>query len=124
MLIKRMGEVVDGQYQKYVGMDGDYIRQHFFGKYPELLKLIESYSDEKLEKMRRGGHDPEKVYAAYKMATELNNGRPTVILGKDHQGLRAERDWRRSQCCSQPEEAKRTRVAGVPQSLWNSNLGR
>ena len=86
LLIKRMGEVVDGQYQKYVGMDGNYIREHFFGKHPELLKLVESYSDEKLEKMRRGGHDPEKVFAAYKMATEINNGRPSVILAKTIKG--------------------------------------
>ena len=86
LLIKRMGEVVDGQYQKYTGMDGNYIREHFFGKHPELLKIVERYSDEKLEKMRRGGHDPEKVYAAYKMATEFNNGRPTVILAKTIKG--------------------------------------
>ena len=71
---------------KVRGHDGKYIREHFFGKYPELLKLVENYSDEKLEKMRRGGHDPEKVYAAYKMATELNNGRPTVILAKTIKG--------------------------------------
>ena len=86
LLAKRMNEVVDGQYQKYTGMPGSYIREHFFGKYPELLKLVENYSDEKLEKMRRGGHDPEKVYAAYKMATELNNGKPTVILAKTVKG--------------------------------------
>ena len=86
LLIKRMGEVVDGQYQKYVGMDGNYIREHFFGRYPELLELVENFSDEKLEKMRRGGHDPEKVYAAYKLATTINNGRPTVILAKTIKG--------------------------------------
>ena len=86
LLVKRMNEVVDGQYQKYAGMPGSYIREHFFGKYPELLKLVENYSDEKLEKMRRGGHDPEKVYAAYKMATELKNGRPTVVLAKTVKG--------------------------------------
>jgi pyruvate dehydrogenase E1 component len=86
LLVKRMNEVVDGQYQKYTGMPGSYIREHFFGKYPELLKLVENYSDEKLEKLRRGGHDPEKVYAAYKMATELKNGRPTVILAKTVKG--------------------------------------
>ena len=67
-------------------MPGSYIREHFFGKYPELLKLVENYSDERLEKMRRGGHDPEKVYAAYKMATELKNGKPTVILAKTVKG--------------------------------------
>ena len=86
LLVKRMGEVVDGQFQKYTGMPGSYIREHFFGKYPELLKLVENYSDERLEKMRRGGHDPEKVYAAYKMATELKNGKPTVILAKTVKG--------------------------------------
>jgi pyruvate dehydrogenase E1 component len=86
LLAKRMNEVVDGQYQKYTGMPGSYIREHFFGKYPELLKMVENYSDEKLEKMRRGGHDPEKVYAAYKQAAESNNGRPTVVLAKTVKG--------------------------------------
>ena len=86
LLAKRMNEVVDGQYQKYVGMNGSYIREHFFGKYPELLKLVENYSDEKLEKLNRGGHDPEKVYAAYKAAVDTSNGRPTVILAKTIKG--------------------------------------
>ena len=85
LLAQRMTEVVDGQYQKYVGMSGAYIREHFFGKYPELLKLVENYSDEKLEKMKRGGHDPEKVYAAYKAAVE-HRGQPTVILAKTIKG--------------------------------------
>lgn len=85
LLIRRMEEVVDGQYQKYTCMPGSYIREHFFGKYPELLKLVAHYSDEKLEKMRRGGHDPEKVYAAYKAAAECK-GRPTVILAKTIKG--------------------------------------
>jgi pyruvate dehydrogenase E1 component len=85
LLAQRMTEVVDGQYQKYVGMNGAYIREHFFGKYPELLKLVENYSDEKLEKMKRGGHDPEKVYAAYKAAVE-HKGQPTVILAKTIKG--------------------------------------
>jgi len=84
-LVKRMEECVDGQYQKYTAMPGSYIREHFFGKYPELLGLVEKYSDEKLEKMRRGGHDPEKVYAAYKTAVETE-GRPTVILAKTIKG--------------------------------------
>ncbi len=86
LLVKRMGEVVDGQYQKYVGMPGSYIREHFFGKYPELQELVRNYSDEKLERLRRGGHDPEKVYAAYHLATTLNNGKPTVILAKTIKG--------------------------------------
>ena len=86
LLAKRMNEVVDGQYQKYVGMPGSYIREHFFGKYPELLKLVENYSDERLEKLNRGGHDPEKVYAAYKAAMDSDNGRPNVILAKTIKG--------------------------------------
>jgi pyruvate dehydrogenase E1 component len=86
LLVQRMGEVVDGQYQKYTSMPGSYAREHFFGKYPEVLELVKNFSDEKLERLRRGGHDPEKVYAAYKMATELNNGRPTVILAKTIKG--------------------------------------
>ncbi len=85
LLVQRMTEIVDGQYQKYTGMPGSYIREHFFGKYPELLKLVENYSDEKLEKMKRGGHDPEKVYAAYKAAVE-HKGQPTVILAKTIKG--------------------------------------
>jgi len=85
LLAQRMMEVVDGQYQKYVVSSGDYIRKDFFGKYPELEKLVKNYSDEKLSKMRRGGHDPEKVYAAYQMACQ-RNGRPTVILAKTIKG--------------------------------------
>ena len=85
LLVKRMGEVVDGQYQKYVGMPGSYAREHFFGKYPELLDLVKNMSDEKLETMRRGGHDPEKVYAAYKAACD-HKGQPTVILAKTIKG--------------------------------------
>ncbi|TWU54647.1 Pyruvate dehydrogenase E1 component [Rubripirellula tenax] len=86
LLAKRMNEVVDGQYQKYTSMPGSYVREHFFGKYPELLELVKHLSDEKIEKIRRGGHDPEKVYAAYKRAMDLNNGKPTVILAKTIKG--------------------------------------
>ena len=85
VLVKRMGEVIDGEYQKYSVAGGDYIRQHFFGKYPELLELVANYSDERLSKMRRGGHDPEKVFAAYKAAVESTT-QPTVILAKTIKG--------------------------------------
>jgi len=85
LLVKRMGEVVDGEYQKYTNMPGSYIREKFFGKYPELLELVKNYSDEKLESLRRGGHDPEKVFAAYQQAV-TKNGRPTVILAKTVKG--------------------------------------
>ena len=86
LLAKRMNEVVDGQYQKYTSMPGSYIREHFFGKYPELEALVSNYSDDKLQRMRRGGHDPEKVHAAFKRATQQRNGRPTVILAKTIKG--------------------------------------
>jgi pyruvate dehydrogenase E1 component len=85
LLVKRMEEVVDGQYQKYTCMPGSYIREHFFGKYPELSKLVANFSDEKLERMRRGGHDPEKVFAAYHAAVHAQD-RPTVILAKTIKG--------------------------------------
>jgi pyruvate dehydrogenase E1 component len=80
-----MGEVVDGEYQKYTVAGGAYIRQHFFGKYPELLKLVERYTDDDLAKLKRGGHDPEKVYAAYDAAFR-HQGQPTVILVKTVKG--------------------------------------
>ena len=124
LLVKRMNEVVDGQYQKYTGMPGSYIREHFFGKYPELLKLVENYSDEKLEKMRRGGHDPEKVYAAYKTATELKNGQTDGHPGQDGQGLRTGRSGRRPQHRPQPKENERRGVARVPHSIRNSDQRR
>ncbi len=85
LLAKRMMEVVDGQYQKYTVSSGDYIRKNFFGTHPELLEMVKSLSDEKLSKLRRGGHDPEKVYAAYQAAVE-SEGRPTVILAKTIKG--------------------------------------
>jgi len=85
LLVKRMNEVVDGQYQKYVVMPGGYIREHFFGADPELLEMVAHLSDEKLKKLRRGGHDPEKVYAAYDAAMKCH-GKPTVIIAKTIKG--------------------------------------
>jgi pyruvate dehydrogenase E1 component len=85
LLVQRMTEALDGEYQKYVVEPGSYIRREFFGKYPELLELVKGYSDEQLHSLRRGGHDPEKVYAAYKAAVE-HEGSPTVILAKTVKG--------------------------------------
>ncbi|HDL19221.1 MAG TPA: pyruvate dehydrogenase (acetyl-transferring), homodimeric type, partial [Bacteroidetes bacterium] len=85
VLQKVMEETPDGQYQKYSVSDGDYIRKDFFGKDPRLLEMVKNYSDEQLQKMRRGGHDPQKVYAAYKAAVE-HRGSPTVILAKTIKG--------------------------------------
>ncbi len=85
VLLRKMNETVDGAYQKYAISKGDYIREHFFGPDPRLRRLVEHLSDEDLEKMRRGGHDYRKLYAAYKMATE-HRGSPTVILAKTVKG--------------------------------------
>jgi pyruvate dehydrogenase E1 component len=85
LLVKRMGEVVDGEYQRYTVEGGAYIREHFFGKYPELRQLVEHLSDEQLRKLSRGGHDPEKVYAAFKAAVE-HKGSPTCILAATVKG--------------------------------------
>jgi pyruvate dehydrogenase E1 component len=85
LLVKRMEEVPDGQYQLYSVVDGDYIRKDFFGKYPQLEHMVSSYSDDQISKLRRGGHDPAKVYAAYKAAV-AHKGGPTVILAKTIKG--------------------------------------
>src|SRR5260370_6121899 len=81
LLVKRMGELVDGEYQKLVVSSGAYVREHFFGSDPRLLKLVEPMSDESLRRLRLGGHDPRKVFAAYKAAVE-HKGSPTVILAR------------------------------------------
>src|ERR1700683_5463875 len=85
LLVKRMGELVDGEYQKLVVESGAYVREHFFGSDPRLLKLVEPFSDDELRRLRLGGHDPRKVYAAYKAATE-HKGQPTVILARTIKG--------------------------------------
>lgn len=85
MLVRRMNEILDGESQNHIVHGGKYVREQFFGKYPELAKLVEEYSDEALEKMKRGGHDPAKVYAAYQAAVN-HKGAPTVILAKTVKG--------------------------------------
>lgn len=85
LLLKRMGEVVDGDYQKYSVEPGSYTRKHFFGKYPELLSLVNHLSDDQIRKLLRGGHDTRKVYAAY-AAAMAHKGSPTVILAKTIKG--------------------------------------
>ncbi|MBX3028446.1 pyruvate dehydrogenase (acetyl-transferring), homodimeric type [bacterium] len=85
LLVRRMGEVPDGQFQKYTVSDGAYIRQHFFGTHPELLAMVEDLTDAKLRRLRRGGHDVEKVHAAYRAAVD-HVGAPTVILAKTIKG--------------------------------------
>ncbi len=85
LLRRRMNEVVDGELQKYRSTDGAYIRQHFFGTSPELLDLVSHLSDDDIWALRRGGHDMQKIYTAYKAAVE-HRGRPTVILAQTIKG--------------------------------------
>ena len=85
LLVKRMGEIVDGQYQKYAVESGAYIREHFLGADPRLLEMVKHLSDDQLKKLTLGGHDPVKVYNAYKAAVE-HKGQPTVILARTIKG--------------------------------------
>jgi len=85
ILVKKMEDVPDGQYQKYAVSSGDYIRKDFFGGDQRLLDLVKNYSDEQLQRLNRGGHDPMKVYAAYKAAIE-HKGSPSIILAQTIKG--------------------------------------
>jgi pyruvate dehydrogenase E1 component len=85
LLVKRMGEIVDGQYQKYAVESGTYVREHFWGADPRLLDMVKHLSDEQLKKLSLGGHDPIKVYNAYRAAME-QKGVPTVILARTIKG--------------------------------------
>ncbi len=85
ILRRRMDEAVDGDYQAYAANKGAFVRRHFFGKYPELLEMVADMSDDDLWLLKRGGHDPDKVYAAYHAAVH-HQGQPTVILAKTVKG--------------------------------------
>ena len=85
LLQQRMMECVDGEYQTFKSRDGAYVREHFFGKYPELLEMVANMSDDDIWRLNRGGHDPHKVYAAYSAASK-HRGQPTVILAKTIKG--------------------------------------
>ena len=120
LLVKRMGEITDGQYQKYFVASGAYFRQNFFGTDPRLLKMVEHLSDEQLAKMRLGGHDPIKVYAAYK-----RRGRAPGLAdgdsGQDDQGLRPGRERRRQKHHPPAEEDQRRGADEVPLALRHSH---
>jgi pyruvate dehydrogenase E1 component len=85
LLVKRMGDVVDGEYQKYAVESGAYVRKHFWGADPRLLEMVDHLSDEQLKKLTLGGHDPSKVYNAYRRAVETE-GMPTVVLARTIKG--------------------------------------
>jgi pyruvate dehydrogenase E1 component len=85
VLLKRLHETVDGEFQTYAATDGRFNREHFFNKYPELRELVADMSDDDIDRLRRGGHDPVKIYAAYHAAAH-HKGQPTVILAKTKKG--------------------------------------
>jgi pyruvate dehydrogenase E1 component len=84
-LVRLMGETIDGDYQTFKSRDGAFVRENFFGKYPETKALVEDWSDDDIWRLNRGGHDPYKVYAAYKAAVDHTGG-PTVVLAKTIKG--------------------------------------
>ncbi|EQD72603.1 pyruvate dehydrogenase subunit E1 [mine drainage metagenome] len=86
LLRKRMEECVDGEYQNFKSKNGAYVREHFFGKYPELRELVADLSDEAIWELRRGGNDAHKIYAAYSQAVR-HQGQPTLILAKSVKGF-------------------------------------
>jgi pyruvate dehydrogenase E1 component len=85
LLVQRMNEAVDGEYQVYKARNGAYVREHFFGRYPQLREMVADMTDEEVWALNRGGHDPYKVFAAYTAAANTV-GRPTVILAKTIKG--------------------------------------
>ena len=85
VIVKRLHETVDGEFQRYAATDGRANREHFFNKYPELQALIADLSDDDIDRLRRGGHDPVKIYAAYHAAMH-HRGQPTVILAQTKKG--------------------------------------
>jgi pyruvate dehydrogenase E1 component len=85
VILRRLHETVDGEFQKYAATDGGFNREHFFNKYPELQAIVAHMSDEDIDRLKRGGHDPVKIYAAYRAAAE-HMGQPTVILAQTKKG--------------------------------------
>ena len=120
LLLKRMEEAVDGDYQKYSVEPGSYTRRHFFGKYPELLELVNHLTDDQIRKLLRGGHDPRKVYAAYKAAME-HQGPADGDSGQNGEGLWARRSGRRPQHFASAEKDEREGTARVSRALQDSD---
>ena len=116
LLVKRMGEVVDGEYQKYAVESGAYVRKHFWGADPRLLEMVEHLSDEQLKKLTLGGHDPVKVYAAYKAAVE-HTGQPTVILARTIKGYGIGEAGEGKNITHQQKKLNEDELQGVPHPL-------
>ena len=123
LLAGRMGEIVDGEYQKYTVAGGAYIRRHFWGADPRLLRMVEHLDDDELWRLRLGGHDPVKVHAAYH-ARGAPRGRAERRAGPHHQGLRPRRGRRGPEHHAPAEAPQRGRAAGVPRPLRRAALRR
>ena len=123
VLVQQMNDTLDGEFQKFSVAGGAYIREHFFGPDPRLRKLVEHLSDDDLAKLRRGGHDYRKVYAAYKAATEYK-GAPTVILAKTVKGWTLGPGRRGPQHHPPGQEAVRGRAPGLPRPHPAADPGR
>jgi pyruvate dehydrogenase E1 component len=122
LLQKRMMECVDGDYQTFKARDGAYVREHFFGKYPELLKMVSTWSDDDIWRLNRGGHDPHKVYAAYAAACRAQ-GPADRDPGQDHQGLRHGRGGRSAEHHPPAEEDGHHLGQGLPRPLQAAGGG-
>ena len=123
MLLKRMEECVDGEYQTFKSKDGAYVRKHFFGKYPELLEMVADMSDDDIWRLNRGGHDPHKVYAAYAAAMK-HTGQPTVILAKTIKGYGMGEAGEGAEHHAPAEEDGHLVDQGVSRSLRDAGAGR
>ena len=116
LLLRRMEEAVDGDYQNYKVRGGAYTREHFFGKYPELLELVANMTDDDIWQLNRGGHDPQKIYAAYAAATR-HEGQPTVILAKTVKGYGMGEAGEGQNITHQQKKIGRGRAARLPRPL-------
>jgi pyruvate dehydrogenase E1 component len=123
LLLKRMEECVDGDYQAYKAKGGAYTREHFFGKYPELADMVANLTDEDIWRLNRGGHDPIKVYAAY-AAGHARQGPADGDPGQDRQGLRHGRGRRGHEHHPLAEEDGRGQPQGLPRPLQHPDLRR
>ena len=117
-----MGEIVDGEYQKYAVESGAYVRKHFWGAHPRLLEMVKHLSDEQLKKLTLGGHDPVKVYNAFKNATETK-GRPTLVLARTIKGYGVGESGEGKNITHQQKKLNERRDQGVPHALRHPDFG-
>ena len=120
-LVNVMNSTVDGEYQRYKAEDGAYVRDHFFGKDPRTKELVSDLTDDEIWDLRRGGLDSRKIYAAYKVATELDNGKPTVILAKTIKGWTLGPDVEGRNATHQIKELTNQQLMGLRETLHLQN---